>query len=520
MMNYRRAFIAVLLVCGALAAALAVLIAERPGKPGIPRPLAAVARASRKTSDQDPLVPAPANSPPPLAPIEISPQRTQAIGVQTGVVQYENVENTILASGNVALDERLESSVALRFAGWIDKVYVNSTYQFVRTGEPLFTIYSPAIVSAERDYLLAKRNAQRLKSSLIPGVASGAASLVAASAARLRQWGVPEREISRLNRTGQVSREVEFDSSVSGYVTERNALPQMYAQPSTKLYAISGLSTVWVYAQIFQNEIGQVRLGDPATVTLDSYPGREFRGRVDFIWPEVDPVTRSVKVRLALQNPGLKLMPGMYVNVNLRIPLGRHLVIPATGVLQSGVRQTAFVQLANGEIEPREIQLGARAGDEFIVLKGLRAGERIITSANFLIDSESQLQAALGSFAPPPPGAGQAAAMNQPEAHIELSTTPSPAVKGNIGIQVQLTDNRGSPISGATVTVTFFLPAMPAMGMSALRAQTVCSDQGGGDYRGVVKLTSGGAWMVSVVARKGGQTIGTAQLSLDVGGGM
>lgn len=520
MMNYRRAFIAVLFVCVALAAAVAALILERPSKISIHPSLEGAARAIDTAPGHDPLIPAPANSPPPLAPLELSPQRSQAIGIRTGVVQYESVENTILASGSVALDERLESSVALRFAGWIDKVYVNSTYQYVRTGEPLFTIYSPAIVSAERDYLLAERNAKRLESSAVPGVAAGAASLVAASTARLRQWGVPESEIDRLNRTGRVSREIAFDSTVSGYVTERNALPQMYAEPSTKLYAISGLSTVWVYAQIFQNEIGQVRPGDLATVTLDSYPGREYRGRVDFIWPEVDPVTRSVKVRLAFQNRGLKLMPGMYVNVSLKIPLGRHLVIPATGVLQSGVRQTAFVQLANGEIEPREIQLGARAGDEFIVLKGLKAGDRIITSANFLIDSESQLQAALGSFAPPPPGAGQAAAMNQPGSHVEFSTAPSPARRGSNSIEVTLTDDRGQPVSGAAVTVTFFLPAMPAMGMSAMRAETVCSDEGGGRYRGAVSLPSGGAWKVSVVARKGGQTIGAAQLTLDVGGGM
>lgn len=520
MTNYRHAFVAALLVCVVLAAGLVVLIVERPGWMSSRRSRKPDARVSGLARDHDPQVPPPANSPPPLAPVELSPQRTQAIGVRTGVVQYENVENTILASGTIALDERLESSVALRFAGWIDEVYVNSTYQFVHTGEPLFTIYSPAIVSAERDYLLAKHNSARLKDSAIPGVAAGATSLVAASAARLRQWGVPESEIDRLNRTGTASHEITFDSPVSGYVTERNALPQMYAQPSTKLYAISGLSTVWVYAQIFQNEIGQVRLGDPAIVTLDSYPGREFRGRVDFIWPEVDPATRTVKVRLAFQNSGLKLMPGMYVNVSLKIPLGRHLVIPATGVLQSGVRQTAFVQLPNGEIEPREIQLGARAGDEFIVLKGLKAGERIVTSANFLIDSESQLQAALGSFAPPPPGAGQAASMNQPEARVEFSTRPSQAARGSNAIYVKLTDNRGNPISGAAVTVNFYLPAMPAMGMSALRAQAVCSDQGGGNYRGAVNLPSGGAWKVSVLARKNGQTIGATQITLDVRGGM
>ena len=334
MKNYRSAFFAVLVVSLLLAGALSFFLyalhhrrnAARTGLTQGPEAGAAPTAGSENSSGASPnpsvqtatTTPAAASVQPPLVPLQLSPQRIQSIGVKTGDVRYKNVQNAISTVGNVAVDERLESSVQLRFAGWIGNVYVNSTFQLVRKGQPLFTIYSPDLVSTEREYLLAKENSRLLGGSTVPGVASGAASLLAASAGRLQQWGVPANEIKRLEDTGNVSQELTFNSPVSGYVTERNALPHMYAQPETKLYAITGLSTVWVYADIFQNEIGQVRVGNPAAVTVDSYPGREFHGRVDFIWPQVDPATRTVKVRLVFANPSLKLMPGMFVSVSLK----------------------------------------------------------------------------------------------------------------------------------------------------------------------------------------------------------
>src|SRR5207253_625629 len=203
-----------------------------------------------------------------------------------------------------------------------------------------------------------------------------------------------------------------------------------------------------------------------ASITVDSYPGRTFPGRVSFIWPQIDQTTRTAKVRLEIPNPEMKLSLGMFVSVKLEAELGRRLVIPATGVFQSGTRQIAFVDHGGGYFEPREIESGARAGDDFVVMNGLKAGEHIVTSANFLIDSESQLQAAMGSFAPPPPGAGAAAAMNAlnaPSAQISLnySSTPSPPRPGNNVFRVKLTGAGGSPVTGAQVTVTYFMAAMP-----------------------------------------------------------
>lgn len=457
-----------------------------------------------------------------LTPVQLSPQRLQSIGVKTGVVEMKPVYNEIRAAGNVDVDEQLLSYVQLRFSGWIQKVFADYTFQYVKKGQPLFTIYSPDLVTTEQEYLIAKQNQNLLGRSTVPGVAAGAVSLLNAAAERLAQWQIPPREIARLKTSGQTRNELEIDSPASGYITERNALPQMYAQPETRLYAIAGLSTVWVYANIFQDQIGQIKPGDPATVLVDSYPGRVFDGRVDYIWPQVDANTRTVKVRMAFPNSGMKLMPGMFVDVDMKIPLGRHVVIPAAGVLQTGTQNLVFIDRGDGYLEPRNVVLGPRAGDEFIVLHGLKPGERIVTSANFLIDSESQLQAALGSFAPPPPGAGAAAAMkaSSTQVSIQFATSPSPPRKGNNAVRVRLTGVDGRPIPGAEVTAAFFMAAMPAMGMSAMRIGCDLTDRGGGSYEGAIDLRSGGTWQVTVSAQKAGRTIATKQMTVDATGGM
>ena len=381
--------------------------------------------------------------------MQISPQRLQSIGVQTGRVERKFVEDEIRATGNVAIDEARLAYVQVRFSGYVQKVFANATFQYVRKGQPLLTVYSPDLVATEREYLVAKQNQKEVAQSTVPGVASSAASLLDAAGERLRQWGIPETEIGRLESTGQAQQEMEIASPVSGYITERNALPSVAVQPEMRLYTIADLSSVWVLAQVFQDDLGRIKIGDPAVLTVNTFPGRSFRGRVNFIYPQVDMDTRTAKVRVIVSNSALQLKPGMFVNVSLKVPMGQQLVIPATGILQSGTREIAFVQRDDGYIEPREVQLGSRIGDDFIVLKGLKAGEQIVTSANFLIDSESQLQAALGSFVPPPPGAGAASAINTAQVNADLSSDISPPHKGSNVFRVKLTDASGAPVSGA-----------------------------------------------------------------------
>lgn len=331
---------------------------------------------------------------------------------------------------------------------------------------------------------------------------------------------MPLSEIARLESTGQAQQELQVDSPVSGYITERNALPNLTVMPDTRLYSVADLSTVWIFAEVFQNDLGRIKVGDRASLTVDTYPGRNFEGRVNFIYPQVDMTTRTARVRMMFPNPGLKLKPGMFVNAVLQVRAGAQLVIPATGVLQSGTRQVVFVNHGDGYLEPREVELGARAGEDFVVSKGLKEGEEIVTSANFLIDSESQLQAALGSFTPPPPGTGTAGAMNAPQASVELSTDPVPPRKGSNIIRVKLADASGAPIAGAEVSVTFFMPAMPAMGMAAMRTPVTLSDKGNGLHEGSAQLDSGGTWQVTVVGKKNGQTVATKQLTVNATGGM
>lgn len=514
MTNYRKAFYAALTVNILLAGLAAGIWRYERGSRNVRAPEPAPQTSSAPTENSS------ATTEAQLAPLQLSPERLQAIGVQFGVVEKKPVSDEIRTTGNVAIDETKLSYVQTRFSGYIEKVFADAAYQYVRKGQPLFTIYSPELAAAEREYLIARKDAQNLSKSTVPGVASGIESLVSASADRLAQWNLPSREIARLESTGQVQQNLEIDSPVSGFITERNALPNMYVQPDTRLYTVADLSTVWAFAQVFQNDLGRVRVGDPASLTVDTYPRRIFYGRVDFIYPDIDPATRTAKVRLIFSNPSLKLTPGMFVNVALKVPMGQQLVIPATGVLQSGTRQIAFVDRGNGQLDPRDVETGARVGDDLIVLKGLRAGERIVTSANFLIDSESQLQTALGSFAPPPPGAGQAAAMNAPQANAELSSDPNPPRQGSDLFRVKLTSANGAPISGAQVNVTFFMAAMPQMGMAAMRTSVMLADKGNGLYEGSGQLQTAGTWQVTVVAQKNGQTIASKQLSVTATGGM
>jgi RND family efflux transporter MFP subunit len=460
----------------------------------------------------------------PLVPVQLTPERMQSIGVKTGIVEYKQLSDDIRATGSVDIDERLLSNVQVRYPGYIRKVFANATYQYVRKGEPLFTIYSPDLVATQQEYLLARQNQKSLSASTVDGVASGADSLSAAAEQRLEQWEVPASEIAKLRETGKPVTDLTINSPVAGYITERNALPNMYAEPSTRLYTVADLSRVWVHAQIFQTDVGRVKPGDVAQITVDSYPGRAFSGQIEEILPQVDMTTRTVRVRLAIANPGLKLKPGMFVNVDLKTNMGRQLVIPASAVFQSGTRQLVFLNHGNGSLEPKEITTGARVGDDLIVLKGLQPHQSIVTSANFLIDSESQLQSAADSFAPPPPGAGAnappAKAPATAQASIDFVTEPNPPQKGSNVFRVKLTGTDGTPTTRAEVTVTCYMAAMPAMEMAAMNATTKLTDKGNGLYEGSGSLGSGGTWQVTISVQKKGQMIATKQLRVNATGGM
>jgi Cu(I)/Ag(I) efflux system membrane fusion protein/cobalt-zinc-cadmium efflux system membrane fusion protein len=277
---------------------------------------------------------------------------------------------------------------------------------------------------------------------------------------------------------------------------------------------------VWVEAQIFQEDAGRLKPNDPADITVDAYPNRVFRARVEQILPQIDATTRTLRARLDVANPNLLLKPGMFVNVRLRAPIGRQLFVPATAVLQSGSRQVVFLARGNGRFDPQPVELGIRTDDGFAVAKGLTAGDLVATSANFLIDSESQLQAAAGSYTPPPSGAGTEMSVTA-QISAELSTNPYPAHKGKNAVTVKLTSADGKPVSGAKVKVQFFMAAMPEMGMAELKSAADLSEQGSdGTYIGQLELGSGGTWQVTIGAEQNGKLILTKRLNVSGTGGM
>jgi RND family efflux transporter MFP subunit len=454
---------------------------------------------------------------PKLAAIQVSPERRQLIGMTFATVEEKDLTDRIETTALIEPDQELEGYAQTRFVGWIRQVFVDQTYQYVKRGQPLFTIYSPDLVSAENEYLLALSATQQMVDSPIAGVASGAKSLVSAALTRLRLFGVSPREIARLQRERTVRDAVAIDSPMTGYVVERNALPNMYVQPETRLYSITNLSTVWAYAAVFQNQLGEVKIGDSVSVTVDTYPGQTFNGRVDFIWQAIDPSTRTARVRCALRNPHGLLKLGMYASVVIKPRLGRALAIPDSGVFRTGTHDIVFIDRGDGYLRPVEVELGAHAGHEFVVRKGLRAGERIVNSANFLVDSESQLQAALGTFTPPP---GASAATNLPSGSIDISTRPSPPHKGSNEVLITVRDSSGKSVTDANVSVVFFMPAMPAMGMSAMRVAAKAKLAESGTYAADVNLPSGGTWSVTAIATRAGKQIATKQLSMSATGGM
>lgn len=355
---------------------------------------------------EKPAEPAVAELPP--GTVQISPARMQLLGVTTAVAEAREMTKKIRTVGRVALDETRVSNVHVKVNGWIRRVFVDFTFQHVAKGDPLFTIYSPELLATEQEYQLALRAERELGTSSLREVAAGGRSLLAAARRRLELWDVAEEQIRELEESGQPRREITFFSPASGHVLERKAFPNQYITPETELYKIADHSVVWVYADIYEPEIGLVSLGQPASLTSDAFPGRAFRGRVNYLQPHLMEDTRTLPVRLEIPNPDLALKPGMFVNVELERSLGRRLTVPVDAVLDSGRRQIVFVDHGGGHFEPREVMLGERTEERAVILRGLREGERVVTRANFLIDSESNLRLAVAGMAPGHAGHGGA----------------------------------------------------------------------------------------------------------------
>lgn len=328
----------------------------------------------------------------PAGAVQITPEKQQLIGVEYGVAQYETVTGSIHAAARVTLDETKIAKVQSRLEGWIDQVFVNFTGKLVQKGDPLLTVYSPEALATQQEYLLALKAQRQMQDNPLHEMMGSTENLVAAAKKRLQLWDITDRQIDEIASTGKTLLNLTLDSPISGFVMERNAYPKQHVTTDTALYTVADLSTVWVIADVFEYEAANVHLNSPATLTLAYLPGRTFRGRVSYILPQVDPNTRTLKVRMQFDNPGYTLKPDMYGDAEFQTGGARKLVVPQSAVLNSGDRQTVFVDRGNGYFEPREVKIGEHLDGRVEILSGLQAGERIVTSGNFLLDSESRLK--------------------------------------------------------------------------------------------------------------------------------
>jgi RND family efflux transporter MFP subunit len=330
----------------------------------------------------------------------ISAARQQLIGVRTAEVEHRALETTIRTVGVLAYDETRVAEVHTKIAGWAEHVSVDFVGKQVRKGQPLFTIYSPDLVATQREYLLALKADRQLSDSPIEETREGARSLLAATRERLRLWDVTDAQVDELTQTGQPRRTLTVYSPFTGIVLERNAFPGQFITPETATFKIADLSTLWVLGQVFEYELGMVKLGQSAEIEFPyGQTTRRLSGRITFIYPEIDPQTRRAKVRIEFRNPGLEFKPASFVTVVIASSGGLQLAIPQEAVIDTGTEQYALVALADGYFEPRPIKVGAPVNQFYPVLDGLQHGDRVVTSAQFLIDSETNLRAAMQSMA-------------------------------------------------------------------------------------------------------------------------
>lgn len=346
----------------------------------------------------------------PAGTVIVSPERVQMLGVRTEVATERAMTRSIRAVGTVAVDESRLAVVAPRFEGWIQRLLVNQTGQPVRRGQPLFEVYSPELAAAEQEYVIA-RQAEGAMAHADPAARGSTASIAAAALARLRNFDLPAEEVARLRRTGAVSRTLTLASPMDGVVLEKAALQGMRFAPGETLYRIADLSAVWLLADIFEQDLGLVGPGQEASITMTAYPDRRFTGTVTFVYPTLNATTRTGRVRIEIPNPEQLLRPEMYATVEIAARLGSAPVVavPDSAVLDSGTRQAVLVERAPGRYEPRAVAVGRRANGHVEIRSGVAAGEKVVVGANFLIDAESNLRAALQSFAAPPqaPTTGQ-----------------------------------------------------------------------------------------------------------------
>jgi len=342
--------------------------------------------------------------------VSITPQSRQTMGLELGTVERRVLARDISTSARIIADETRLHHVTVKVDGWVNELFASITGQVVKQGEPLLTIYSPALLSAQEEYVTALKMREKLSQGTDPNARAGAADLVQSARRRLELWDVSDRQIDTVERTREVQKYVTIYAPMSGVVIERNISAGHNLIAGEVLMTIADLTQVWGDADIYQSDLPYVKVGMPLELSLPYWPDKTFKGKIIFVSPTLDSETRTLHARLEIPNPELLLRPGMYGDASLQYSLGEMLGIPAEAVMFSGKHAYAFKDGGDGHLIPTRIQVGTRADGWYEVIDGLEEGDRIVVSANFLVDSESSLKAALeamsGSGDTPPPGDG------------------------------------------------------------------------------------------------------------------
>ncbi len=362
--------------------------------------------------------------------VAVDPVTMQDMNVATAPVLSGPLTRTVRTVGYVDYNEPALADVTTKFKGWIERLYVTYTGQLVRRGAPLFTIYSPELYSAEVEYLLADGSGTNTDSAT--------RELGASALTKLRFFDISEAQIAELKKTRRPSKTLTIDAPITGFAITKNIVEGTMVGAGTVIYRLADLRTIWVYAEVYEQDLPYVQLGQAATMTLSYLPGRTFHGRLTYIYPTVNAVARTAKVRLEFKNPDYSLKPGMFANVTLTARVAPSVVlVPDSAVLRSGERNTVFVALPGGKFDPRTVKLGLAAANDYDqVLSGLKPGERVVTSGQFMLDSESQLQEAIQKMLAAPKTAGT----NAPSTGTSPAAPPAAATNSSGGMNMPRTN--------------------------------------------------------------------------------
>ena len=443
--------------------------------------------------------------------VSLDLRRRQLIGVRTTTVTRGSIDSTLRTVGAVRAAETRLTDVNVKVEGWIRELSADYTGQPVSKGQALFTLYSPDLFTAEREFGLALKARDDLRGSTVSDARERSESLVVAARRRLELLDVAAEQIARVEQTREPAPTETVRSPVDGFVLEKIAVAGMHVTPGQTLYRLANLDVVWIEADAYEHDLPAVRTGATARVTLDAYPGSAFVARVIFVSPSLDPATRTLKVRFEVPNAGGRLKPGMYANVEIATSQPTGLVVPVDAVIDSGREQLVFVAEGDGTFTPRQVKIGQRGRDTVEIVSGLKEGDRIATSAAFFLDSESQMRAVGGYDAPP----GSApSTIDQARLAIALAVQPDPPKTGENTFAVTVKDTAGQPVSDADVSIQFFMPAMPTMNMPAMRNTVKLSPAGPGLYRGAGELMMAGRWEATVMVSQHGRALGTFQTTV------